>query len=53
MFWGQILIFNKLYFYIIYNLGNFLFGYDYLKKHWGLNFQTTYEKLKKVAELLK
>ena len=39
---------------IIYNLGNFLFEYNHLKRHGGLAYIniTPYEKLEKVTELL-
>lgn len=34
------------------NLGNFLFEYNHLRKHGGLNYQSPFDKLKKVTELL-
>jgi len=34
------------------NLGNFLFEYNHLRKHGGLNYETPFDKLKKVTELL-
>jgi len=37
---------------LIYNPGNFLFEYNHLKRHGGIDYQTPYEKLEKVAELL-
>jgi len=37
---------------IIYNLGNFLFEYNHLRRHGGLKYITPYEKLEKVTELL-
>jgi len=37
---------------IIYNLGSFLFEYNHLRKHGGLEYITPYEKLEKVTELL-
>jgi len=37
---------------LIYNLGNFLFEYNHLKRHGGLECITPYEKLEKVTELL-
>lgn len=37
---------------IIMNLGNFLFEYNHLRKHGGLNYETPFDKLQKVTELL-
>ena len=37
---------------LIYNLGNFLFEYNHLRRHGGLKYMTPYEKLEKVTELL-
>ena len=37
---------------LIYNLGNFLFEYNHLRRHGGLEYITPYEKLEKVTELL-
>ncbi|RII00565.1 transposase [candidate division NPL-UPA2 bacterium Unc8] len=37
---------------IILNLGNFLFEYNHLRKHGGLNYETPFDKLQKVTELL-
>ena len=37
---------------IIYNLGNFLFEYNHLRRHGGLEYITPYEKLEKVNGLL-
>ena len=37
---------------LIYNLGNFLFEYNHLRRHGGLAYITPYEKLEKVTELL-
>ena len=34
------------------NLGNFLFEYNHLRKHCGLNYHTPFDKLKTVTELL-
>jgi len=34
------------------NLGNFLFEFNHLRKHGGLNYETPFDKLRKVAELL-
>lgn len=34
------------------NLGNFLFEYNHLRKHGGLNYETPFDKLKSVTELL-
>jgi len=37
---------------LIYNLGNFLFEYNHLRRHGGLVYITSYEKLEKVTEIL-
>ncbi|MCX5782614.1 MAG: DDE-type integrase/transposase/recombinase [Elusimicrobia bacterium] len=37
---------------IILNLGNFLFEFNHLRKHGGLNYITPFDKLQKVTELL-
>ena len=37
---------------IIMNLGNFLFEYNHLRRHGGLNYETPFDKLVKVTELL-
>ena len=37
---------------LILNLGNFLFEYNHLRKHGGLNYETPFDKLQKVTELL-
>lgn len=37
---------------LVMNLGNYLFEYNHLRKHGGLNYETPYDKLKKVTELL-
>jgi len=37
---------------LIYNLGNFLYEYNHLRRHGGLGYLTPYEKLEKVTELL-
>jgi len=37
---------------LILNLGNFLFEYNHLKKHGGLNYETPFDKLQKVTELV-
>ncbi|MCB9799640.1 MAG: transposase family protein [Candidatus Omnitrophica bacterium] len=37
---------------MILNLGNFLFEYNHLRKHGGLNYQTPFDKLQKVTELV-
>lgn len=37
---------------LIYNLGNFLFEYNHLRRHGGIEYLTPYEKLEKVTELL-
>jgi len=38
---------------LIYNLGNFLFEYNHLRRHGGLAYITPNEKLEKVTELLR
>jgi len=35
------------------NLGNFLFEYNHLRKHGGLNYETPFDKLQKVTELVR
>mgnify|MGYP003704778509 CR=1 FL=1 len=37
---------------IVLNLGNFLFEYNHLRKHGGLKYETPFDKLKKVTELV-
>jgi len=37
---------------LIYNLRNYLFEYDHLRRHEGFIYITPYEKLEKVTELL-
>ncbi len=37
---------------VIMNLGNFLFEYNHLRLHGGLNYETPFDKLQKVTELL-
>lgn len=37
---------------MIMNLGNFLFEYNDLRKHGGLNYETPLDKLQKVTELV-
>jgi len=37
---------------LIYNLGNFLYEYNHLRRHGGIEYLTPYEKLEKVTELL-
>jgi hypothetical protein len=37
---------------LIMNLGNFLFEYNHLRKHGNLNYETPFDKLQKVTELL-
>ena len=37
---------------LILNLGNYLFEYNHLRIHGGLNYQSPFDKLKKVTELL-
>ncbi len=49
----QIFIVDKLYFYIIYNLGNYISEYNHSKKHGNLTeYLTPYVKLEKVTEVL-
>lgn len=37
---------------LVMNLGNFLFEYNHLRRHGGLNYETPFDKLQKVTELL-
>ncbi len=37
---------------LIMNLGNFLFEYNHLRRHGGLNYETPFDKLQRVTELL-
>lgn len=37
---------------LILNLGNFLFEFNHLRKHGGINYQTPFDKLEKVTELV-
>ena len=37
---------------MILNLGNYLFEYNHLRKHGGLNYETPFDKLQNVTELL-
>jgi len=37
---------------IVLNLGNFLFEYNHLRKHGGLHYETPFDKLQKVTELV-
>lgn len=37
---------------MVLNLGNFLFEYNHLRKHGGLNYETPFDKLQKITELL-
>ncbi len=37
---------------IVLNPGNFLFEYNHLRRHGGLNYKTPFDKLQKVTELL-
>jgi transposase InsO family protein len=37
---------------LIMNLGNFLFDFNHLRKHGGLNYETPFDKLQKVTELV-
>jgi hypothetical protein len=37
---------------LVLNLGNFLFEFNHLRKHGGLNYETPFDKLEKVTELV-
>ncbi len=37
---------------VVLNLGNFMFEYNHLRRHGGLNYETPFDKLKKVTELV-
>ena len=37
---------------MILNLGNFLFEFNHLRRHGGLNYETPFDKLQKVTELV-
>ena len=37
---------------MVLNLGNYLFEYNHLRKHGGLNYETPFDKLQKVTELV-
>jgi transposase InsO family protein len=37
---------------LVLNLGNFLFEYNHLRKHGGLNYETPFDKLQRVTELV-
>jgi len=37
---------------IVMNLGNFLFEFNHLRRHGGLNYETPFDKLQKVTELV-
>ena len=37
---------------LVLNLGNYLFEYNHLRKHGGLHYETPFDKLQKVTELL-
>jgi len=37
---------------VIFNLGNFLFEYNHLRRHGRLNYETPFDKLQKVTELV-
>jgi hypothetical protein len=37
---------------LIINLGNFLFDFNHLRRHGGLNYETPFDKLQKVTELV-
>ena len=37
---------------LVLNLGNYLFEYNHLRRHGGLNYETPFDKLQKVTELL-
>ena len=37
---------------LIMNIGNFLFEFSHIRKHGGLNYETPFDKLQKVTELV-
>ena len=37
---------------VVMNLGNFLFEYNHTRRHGGLNYETPFDKLQKVTELV-
>ena len=37
---------------LIMNLGNFLFEYNHLRRHGGLNYETPFDKLQSVTKLV-
>lgn len=37
---------------IVLNLGNYLFEYNHLRKHGGINYETPFDKLQRVTELV-
>lgn len=37
---------------LVLNLGNFLFEFNHLRRHGGLNYETPFDKLKRVTELV-
>ncbi len=37
---------------LVLNLGNYLFEFNHLRRHGGLNYETPFDKLKRVTELL-
>jgi hypothetical protein len=37
---------------MVMNLGNYLFEYNHLRRHGGLNYETPFDKLQRVTELL-
>lgn len=37
---------------LVLNLGNFLFEFNHLRKHGGLNYETPFDKLQRVTELV-
>jgi len=37
---------------LVLNIGNFLFEFNYLRRHGGLNYETPFDRLEKVTELL-
>ena len=37
---------------LVLNIGNFLFEFNYLRRYGGLNYETPFDRLEKVTELL-
>jgi transposase InsO family protein len=38
---------------IVMNLGNFIFEYNHTRRHGGLNYETPFDKLQRVTELVR